>query len=294
MYRIATVGVLLLALPALAHYPEDTTFKVFQFPDDHVPQMNGDAADWAKVPAEYFYDYTQYAELHRERGAPDTTDFYVRRSAVGWNKTHNRLYFMAEVYDDIWRFHKDITDSLDTPHSRLTGAHVHGADIWEIVIDADHGGDKVIHFADSAEAPHVELRHRSAYTQNYHLYIPPLNGQYWHWLWGKALWTKEERYSAVGWQGAVEHLSAGTVTYECYLTPFDDLHPEGPHLSRRHALQEGAIIGLGWSFLDADTKEDDFDGFWALTQHPKMYCSGEFIGDFELMPLEEGLFGDGE
>ena len=102
MYLIATVGVLLLALPALAHYPEDTTFKVFQFPDDHVPQMDGDAADWAKVPAEYFYDYTQYAELHRERGAPDTTDFYVRRSAVGWNKTHNRLYFMAEVYDDIW------------------------------------------------------------------------------------------------------------------------------------------------------------------------------------------------
>lgn len=52
MYRIATVGVLLLALPALAHYPEDTTFKVFQFPDDHVPQMDGDAVDWAKVPAD--------------------------------------------------------------------------------------------------------------------------------------------------------------------------------------------------------------------------------------------------
>ena len=177
MYLIATVGVLLLALPALAHYPEDTTFKVFQFPDDHVPQMDGDAADWTKVPPEYFYDYTQYAELHRERGAPDTT---------------------------------------------------------------------------------------------------------------------EERYSAVGWQGAVEHLSSGTVIYECYLTPFDDLHPEGPHLSRRHSLQEGAIIGLGWSFLDADTKEDTFDAFWALTQHPKMYCSGEFIGDFELMPIEEGLFGGSE
>ena len=291
MYLLATLAVLLLSLPALAHHPEDTTFKVFQFPDDHVPQMDGDAADWAKVPAEYFYDYTQYAELHRGNPPPDTTDFHVRRSAVGWNKTHNRLYFMAEVYDDIWRFHHDATDSLDTPHSRLTGAHVHGSDIWEIVIDADHAGDKVIHFADQTEAPHVELRHRSAYTQNYHLYIPPLNGHYWHWFWGKALWTKEERYSSVGWQGAVEHLSPGTVIYECYLTPFDDLHPEGPHLSRRHALQEGAIIGLGWSFLDADTKDDTFDAFWALTQHPQMYCSGEYIGDFELMPVEEGLFG---
>ena len=95
----------------------------------------------------------------------------------------------------------------------MSGAFVHGSDIWEIVIDADHGGEKVINFADWQEAPEIEFRHRSAYAQNYHLYMPPLNGYYWHWLWGKAMWTKEERYSAMGWQGDVEHLSSGAVTY---------------------------------------------------------------------------------
>ena len=52
----------------------------------------------------------------------------------------------------------------------------------------------------------------------------------------------------------------------------DDLRPE----------QESALIGLGWS--DVDTKEDDLDGFWALTQRLQMYCRREFIGDFKMTP----------
>lgn len=50
MQLFAILGFLFLALPAFAHYPEATTFKVFQFPDDHVPQMDGDAADWLRCP----------------------------------------------------------------------------------------------------------------------------------------------------------------------------------------------------------------------------------------------------
>ena len=82
----------------------------------------------------------------------------------------------------------------------------------------------------------------------------------------------------------------GTVTYETYLTPFDDLHPEGPHLSRKHRLTEGAVIGLSWAYLDADDSDKVFDDFWMHSHHPKMYCSAEYLSDFELMPIEEGLF----
>ena len=307
MRLITLFSVFILCSPTFAHFPQNTTFKVFQFPDSHVPQMDGDDADWSMVPDEYFYDSSHHRGMVFEYSidstgtknrvlvpdtlaVPDPTDFDIRRTAIGWNKTSNRLYFITEVYDDVWRFKKDVVDSLDTYHSRMTGAFVHGSDIWEIVIDADHGGEKVINFADWQEAPDVEFRHRSAYAQNYHLYMPPLNGYYWHWLWGKAMWTKEERYSAMGWQGDVEHLSSGTVTYETYLTPFDDLHPEGPHLSRKHRLTEGAIIGLSWAYLDADDSDEVFDDFWMHSHHPKMYCSAEYLSDFELMPIEEGLF----
>jgi hypothetical protein len=167
----------------------------------------------------------------------------------------------------------------------MTGAHVHGADLWEIVIDADHAGDPVIGFAQ--EDPVVELRHSSAYTQNYHFFMPPLNGHYWHWLWGKALWTKWESFSGMGWKGRVEHLSPGTIAYECYLTPFDDLHPHGPDSSRVHDLKENAVIGLSWAFLDADTSASAYDAFWALSKQQKMYCSGAYLTDFRLMPVEE-------
>jgi hypothetical protein len=57
-----------------------------------------------------------------------------------------------------------------------------------------------------------------------------------------------------------------------------------------HDLQESAIIGLSWGFLDADDKDDTYDAFWSLNKQQKIYCSGEFLADFKLMPLESKLF----
>ncbi len=283
----------LTALPSSAHFPEGFLFQAFQFPDANVPQMDGDLNDWKVVPQEYFFDFTDHEEKHRGIGAAhDTTDHHIKRVAMGWNDSLNRLYFMAEVYDDVYRFDKENTDSLDTYYSRLKGAYVHGADIWEIVIDADHGGELVVNF--DRENHEVEMRHRSAYVQNYHLYMPPLNGTYWHWLWGKALWTDDPAYSGVGWHYEGEHMSSGTVTYECYLTPFDDLHPDGPDSSVVHNLKENAVIGLSWAFLDADTSATTYDAFWSLSKQEKMYCSGEYLADFRLMPVDSTLFAEGK
>ena len=93
------VLVLTFATPLLAHFPENQTYKIFQFPDDHIPEMDGDLSDWEIVPDHYFFDHTYYAEVHRDSAAMDTTDHYIKRVAVAWNDTHNRLYFMAEVYE---------------------------------------------------------------------------------------------------------------------------------------------------------------------------------------------------
>ena len=37
---------LALVIPASAHFPHDSVFEIFQFPDEHVPTMDGDSADW--------------------------------------------------------------------------------------------------------------------------------------------------------------------------------------------------------------------------------------------------------
>ena len=109
-------------------------------------------------------------------------------------------------------------------------------------------------------------------------------------LWGKATWTVDPEYSDVGWNYPGEHLSAGTVTYECYLTPFDDLHPDGPDSSKIHDLRENAIIGLSWAFLDADTSATTYDAFWSLSRQKKMYAGEEYLADFRLMPVDTALF----
>jgi hypothetical protein len=98
---------------------------------------------------------------------------HIKRVAVGWNERLNRLYFMAEVSDNIHLFEKpaDHIDSLDTYNSRRTGAFVHGSDIFEIVIDADHGRERVVNLSENEEE---EMRLRSAFAQNYHLYMQPL------------------------------------------------------------------------------------------------------------------------
>jgi hypothetical protein len=273
------------ASAALAQGSQAPVYKVYQFADDRIPAMDGDLSDWAVLPPDYFVGDSLHQELHRGLGTNrNPADLEVKRVAVGWSDSHNRLYFMAEVYDDVHRFGKENTDSLDTFNSRLTGAFVHGADIWEIVLDADHADDPVIGFAD--ENPEVEMRYRSAFTQNYHLYIPPLNGTYWHWLWGKATWTAAPAYSGVGWKYPGPHLSAGTVTYECYLTPFDYLHPDGPDSSVVHDLRENEAIGLSWAFLDADSSATDYDAFWSLSKDGRMYNGGPYLMDFRLMPLE--------
>jgi len=238
------------------------------------------------VPAEYFFDLRHHTEVKEGKGLDhNTADLHIKRVLVGWNERLNRLYFMAEIADNIHLFEKtpDHIDSLDTYNSRRTGAFVHGSDIWEIVIDADHGGERVVNLSeDEAE----EMRLRSAFAQNYHLYIPPLNGFYWHWMWGRATWTDDPTYADVGWRFSGAHGSAGNVIYECYLTPFDDLHPDGPDSSVIHDLTEGAIIGLSWAFLDADTGSNRQRTFWSLSGQRQMASSAEFLVDFELMPVD--------
>ena len=258
------------------------TYQAFQFADDQVPEMDGELSDWDVMPAELFFDYRDHGEVLRGKGiAHDRANLHIKRAAVGWNDRLNRLYFMAEVYDDYHRFHAEDPDMLDTFESRFQGTGRAGNDLWEIVIDADHGGELVVGYSSDEEE---ERLNRSTYTQNYHLFIPPLDGYLWHWLLGAATWTDDPRYSGAGWHFEGGHTDSGTVTYECYLTPFDLLHPDGPEQSVVHDLSDDEIIGLNWAFVDWDTPGDSRD-FWSLFGQPGICCDGEALSDFHLMPL---------
>ena len=257
---------------ASAHYPEGQLFPVFQFTDDQVPVMDGDLSDWDIVPAAYWTGTSDLMETVRGLGTDfDEQDLAVE-TAVGWNDTHNRLYFVVRAHDDV----------VNMEHEGWGG--IHGGDLWEVVVDGDHSGG--IYNGFSSTDTVLENRHKSAHCQNYHAFLPPLSADYTVWLWGEAQWVCSPPYSQTGWSFEGEPEGRGTVHQEMSLTPFDDLNWVGIDSSRVHDLQEGEILGISWSFLDYDHDDGKYDGFWNLSHMTRMDHTADLLPDFVLLPVE--------
>src|SRR3977135_3618033 len=73
------------------------TFKIFQFPANMIPRVDGQTDDWAMVPEDYVVGTDQLVDDSHKHQKPDpkTLDVRVR---VGWVKGLNRLYFLYEAY----------------------------------------------------------------------------------------------------------------------------------------------------------------------------------------------------
>ena len=70
----------------------DVTFKIFQFPPDKIPRIDGNTDDWAIVPDSYAIGMDQLMDTEHGHGMnhdPKNLDVKVR---VGWVKGLNRLY----------------------------------------------------------------------------------------------------------------------------------------------------------------------------------------------------------
>src|SRR3989339_273054 len=80
----------------------DKEFKIFQFPSDKIPCIDGNASDWNIVPDDYIVGTEELVDLVN-KSKIDKKDFDVK-IRVGWVKGMNRLYFLYEAYDDYWNF----------------------------------------------------------------------------------------------------------------------------------------------------------------------------------------------
>ena len=92
-----------VALPASAHFPPGELLFAVQFPDENIPVIDGNHADWAAVPQiPYEVGNDKYSDsvYSKARGEIDVSDLSVRQ-IVGWNDNTNLLYFMAEVFDNV-------------------------------------------------------------------------------------------------------------------------------------------------------------------------------------------------
>ena len=94
--RSLGLGAALVALAAprlVALEKPEVTYKVFQFPADKIPRIDGDTSDWAMVPESYVIGTDQLTDDTKKHTAPDPKTLDVRVK-VGWVKGLNRLYFL--------------------------------------------------------------------------------------------------------------------------------------------------------------------------------------------------------
>src|SRR5262249_38918370 len=103
-------------------------FRVFQFPPDRIPRIDGEADDWSIVPESYAVGMDQLRETVvglGDRRDPANLDVKVK---VGWVKGQNHLYFLYEASDNYWDFARP---------------DLHN-DIFEVVVDGDLSGGPFI------------------------------------------------------------------------------------------------------------------------------------------------------
>ncbi len=256
-------------------------FKIFQFPHDMIPRIDGDSADWDIVPDSYAVGMNELVDNVYD--APvDTADKDVR-IRVGWVQGMSRLYFCFESYDDYWRISDD---SLIN-------------DIFEIVVDADLDGSAVIKqmHPDQETIGTNELHYtmHGVFSQNYHVFTPP-GPKEWCFVWGCANWAKYLPYANAAYSVDFEDDGSGRLVAEFFITPFDYASCRGPENAVISTLTENEIIGLTWGVSDYDEYIDpakpvgnNYDGQFNLSHQKGWFTHGANLCAFRLMPIEEAF-----
>jgi PKD domain len=280
-------GLLAIIAPrAVALEKPDVTYKVFQFPADKIPRIDGNADDWAMVPDSYVIGSDQLTSDSKKHSAPDPKNLDVHVK-VGWVKGLNRLYFLYEAYDNYWDFSQP-------------GLH---NDTFELIVDGDASGGPLLdkgheklwtpELVGAAAAPDARISVDAAHwathgvqAQNYHIFTPAVNKD-WCMAWTSATWIKEFPWANAAQSFNFKPGESGKYTLEFWITPFDYAGPEGPQRSVESVLTENKIIGMAWAVIDYDdVNAKGSNGFWNLSPKHTMYGNASELCAFRLMPLE--------
>src|ERR1039457_2249679 len=248
----------------------EVTFKVFQFPPDKIPRIDGNIDDWAIVPDSYSIGMDQLMDTEQGHGMnhdPKNLDVKVK---VGWVKGLNRLYFLYEAYDNYWDF------------SRMD---LHN-DIFEVVVDGDLSGGPLIDIyhrdvwtpeavgqARSVIDPRISQQEahwatHGVHAQNYHIFTPP-GDKDWAMAWGCAQYIKRLPYANAAYNYNFKPGESGKLVLEFWITPFDYAPCDGPQRAVESMLTENKLIGLSCAVIDYDdVNARDRVGFWIMPLEP--------------------------
>ena len=248
----------------------DIEFKIFQFPANQIPRIDGETDDWDIVPDEYVVDTDQLTDEKLPGRAPDKNSLDVKVK-VGWVKGLNRLYFLYEASDDFWSM------------------YYRRGDIFELVVDGDLSGGDIIH-SPVLKGMDNYLGYQGNLGQNYHIFTPPGEGRDWVFVWGGQPWIGDLPWSNHSYNYDFKEGEGGNLVLEFWITPFDYAPYDGPERAVVSKLEENGVIGLSWVIIDYDANNNpedihDDNGFWSISHDRRAYCDADVAVAFRLMPL---------
>lgn len=261
-------------IPPQENQVREPGFKVFQFPANQIPRIDGKFDDWDIVPDSYAVTMDEMWDDSRKHESLDKNSIDIKVK-VGWVKGENRLYFYYEAKDDYWHFSEPGLSN----------------DIFEVVVDGDlSGGPHVDEFRvnqDVTTRLDAFFDMQNVHAQNYHIFTPPAAGKEWTMVWGVQQWLMYLPYANHAYSYDFKPGESGTLKFEFFITPFDYASPEGPEKSVESKLFEGKKIGLCWAVIDHDRPGGQNNGFWNLSKGHQMFGLAEMERLFTLMPLEK-------
>jgi hypothetical protein len=278
MSRLIFPLFIFLALSINGLAQDTRSFKIFQFPPNQIPTIDGKVEDWNIVDESYNIGMDQLWDdrddsIRHKTSDKRNLDVNVK---VGWVKGMNRLYFLYEAYDDYWDF---------------SSTNLHN-DIFELVVDGDMSGGPFIsdfHPNKSLDRWDTYFSYHGVHAQNYHIFTPA-EGKDWTLVWGSQPWIKDLPYANAASNYNFKPGQSGKLTLEFWITPFDYAGPEGVSRAVESVLLENKNIGLSWAVLDYDdVNAPRYNGFWNLSKVRDMFGNASYLLPFRLMPLEPRL-----
>ena len=278
----------------------DVEFKIFQFPPNMIPRIDGDTSDWDIVPDEYTVGLDQLKDVINDF-KNDKNDFDIDVK-VGWVKGMNHLYFLVEAYDDYWNFNQ--ATLLNDFFEVIVDGNLSGGPIVNcynlLKIDAERNisiGKKPEGAVPSMNELHYSMH--GVHAQNYHVWLPPGGGKNWTYVWGSANWAKELPWANSACVYDFKHGESGNIVAEFWITPFDYAPFDGPETAVISKLEENKIIGMTWGVNEYDDLDEKnrkkgipFDGQFNLSHKLWWFAEGTDLCAFRLMPLEQRFLPD--
>lgn len=273
-YLLVSIISLLYFSQISGHSRPDKVFKIYQFPTNQIPRIDGEFSDWSTVPDSFAIGLDELNDTQFGHGTNlDPKDFDLKVK-VAWVKDLNRLYFYLEAYDDYWDFDDKAL----------------GQDIFELVVDGNLSGGPFIkkHNENKNVLPFSELHFKGhgEHAQNYHIFTPVQNKE-WVMIWGNSHWIKDFPHYNAAYDYDFKHGESGKLKMEFWITPFDHASPDGFEYSQVSRLKENELIGLSWCMLDFDGKK--CEAFMNLAHDIKMIYDASYLNTFRLMPLDKSF-----